>query len=195
MYENQMRLHEAIIFAENAHRGQKRKGTDRDYICHPMEVLTLVMKSSPRNADLQIAAVLHDTVEDGDVTLADIRCKFGDAAADYVAFMSEDKTKPWKERKETMIRSLKEASADRMILACADTLANLRSLAADHAVCGEELWTRFNGSKEEIRRYYREKLRAMRNLEIHALTRDLFGEACFRFETLFHEKIHPSHWC
>ena len=195
MYENQMRLHEAITFAEKAHRGQKRKGTDMDYICHPMEVLTLVLQASPRNADLQIAAVLHDTVEDGDVTLADIRLQFGDAAADYVAFLSEDKSKPWKERKEQMIRSLKNASADRMILACADALANLRSMAADYAVCGEELWTRFNGSKEEIRWYYREKLRAVRNLEIHALTRDLFGEACLRFETLFHEKIHPSHWC
>lgn len=34
-----LKLHEAIRFAEEMHRGQKRKGTDIDYIIHPMEVL------------------------------------------------------------------------------------------------------------------------------------------------------------
>ena len=42
-------VHEAIIFAEEAHRGQKRKGTQTEYITHPMEVFQILtsMNANP----------------------------------------------------------------------------------------------------------------------------------------------------
>ena len=36
------RLHEAILIAARAHQGQFRKGSDIDYITHPMEVLQIL---------------------------------------------------------------------------------------------------------------------------------------------------------
>ena len=55
-------LEKAVIFAANAHKGQKRKGTSTPYIIHPMEVAVI---ASGMTDDIEIisAAVLHDVVE------------------------------------------------------------------------------------------------------------------------------------
>ena len=67
----------AIIFAVKAHEGVPRRGRDFPYIVHPLEALTIVatMTSDPA---LLAAAVLHDVVEDTEVTVEDIRAEFGD---------------------------------------------------------------------------------------------------------------------
>ncbi|MBR5328807.1 MAG: HD domain-containing protein [Firmicutes bacterium] len=195
MYEKQMLLHEAIVFAAEKHAGQKRKGTDIDYISHPLEVLSIVMLASPRNMDLQIAAVLHDVVEDCDVTVEDIRCRFGDKVAEYVAAVSDDPFRTWKQNKQILIDFLKTAGADHCILKGADTLSNLRSMAADLKVCGDELWDRFHTSKEDICWYYRGKLLASKEMRSHVLTKDLFEESRVLFEEIFGETLFCRHWC
>jgi (p)ppGpp synthase/HD superfamily hydrolase len=57
-------LDEAIKLASRAHTGQADKAGD-EYIGHPLRVMRTVATS--------VAAVLHDVVEDSDVTLADLR--------------------------------------------------------------------------------------------------------------------------
>ena len=57
-------LHKAIILATNAHTGQFRKDSDEPYIMHPLRVM-MVMETLTQKT----AAVLHDVVEDTDVTL------------------------------------------------------------------------------------------------------------------------------
>jgi (p)ppGpp synthase/HD superfamily hydrolase len=59
-------LERAIAIAAAAHTGQTDKG-GQPYILHPLRVM---MRCT--TADEQIAAVLHDVVEDSDVTLADL---------------------------------------------------------------------------------------------------------------------------
>ncbi|MBQ6810431.1 MAG: HD domain-containing protein [Firmicutes bacterium] len=195
MYEKQMMLHDAIVFATEKHVGQKRKGVDVDYICHPLEVLSIVTLASPRNTELQIAAVLHDVCEDCDVTVAEIRERFGDKVAGYVDFVSDDPYRDWRQNKQILIDELKTASADVSILKGADTLSNLRAMAADLKVCGEGLWDRFRTPKEDICWYYREKLLASKGLKDHALTKDLFFESLVLFEEIFGETIFQRHWC
>lgn len=71
-------LSDAVAFAANAHRGQTDKA-GAPYILHVLRVMLRV-----RGLDEQIAAVLHDTVEDTDTTLDRVRIRFGDAVADAV---------------------------------------------------------------------------------------------------------------
>lgn len=59
-------LERAIAIAAAAHTGQTDKG-GQPYILHPLRVM---MRCT--TADEQMAAVLHDVVEDSDVTLADL---------------------------------------------------------------------------------------------------------------------------
>jgi len=67
-------IHTAYVFAENAHKGQKRLSGD-PYISHCVAVARIL-------ADLKVppvvitAALLHDTVEDTKYTLQDIENKF-----------------------------------------------------------------------------------------------------------------------
>lgn len=194
MYEKQMLLHDAIVFAARKHAGQKRKGTDTDYICHPLEVLSIVMLASPRNVDLQIAAVLHDVVEDCGVSLKEIRQRYGDQVADYVGFVSDDPCFDWRENKQILIDALKRAGADFCILKGADTLSNLRSMAADLDVVGDALWERFRTSKEDIRWYYKEKILATKEMRNHALTKALFDESKELFERIFEEPLFRQQW-
>lgn len=81
------KVRRAFDFANEAHEGQMRKSGE-PYIAHPVEVLDII-------ADLRLdvaslcAGLLHDTVEDTDVTVEDIRELFGDD----VAFLVDGVTK------------------------------------------------------------------------------------------------------
>ena len=57
------KIERAIQYAVDAHAGSKRKGKDRPYILHPIEVMTIVAGLT-EDEDVIAAAVLHDTVED-----------------------------------------------------------------------------------------------------------------------------------
>ena len=70
------KLQEAIKFATEAHGDQKRKYTGEPYITHPIAVMEIV-RTVPHTEEMLVAAVLHDTVEDTPVTLADIKAEFG----------------------------------------------------------------------------------------------------------------------
>ena len=78
---------QAYLFAKNAHEGQVRKYTAEPYIVHPVEVMSIVQSVSNRE-DMLCAALLHDVVEDCEVSLRDIEAIFGCA----VMFMVEDLT-------------------------------------------------------------------------------------------------------
>ena len=72
-------LDKAIVFAVNAHSGLERKGKGFPYIVHPMEAASIAATRT-NDQELLAAAVLHDTVEDTEVTLKDIEREFGPRA-------------------------------------------------------------------------------------------------------------------
>ena len=73
----------AVKFAVEAHQGTERRGKGYPYIIHPMEAAAIVATIS-NDQELLAAAVLHDTVEDTDVTIEQIREQFGDRVAELV---------------------------------------------------------------------------------------------------------------
>jgi len=63
-----MKLYNKVLdFATKAHKGQKRKYSDEDYITHPIAVATIVEEHGG-NIDMILAALLHDVIEDTEVT-------------------------------------------------------------------------------------------------------------------------------
>ena len=77
--EKSERLDHAIEVAKKAHEGQLRK-TGEPYIIHPLAVKK-ILEEWGMDEDTVIAGVLHDTVEDTDLTLDDIRKEFGESVA------------------------------------------------------------------------------------------------------------------
>jgi (p)ppGpp synthase/HD superfamily hydrolase len=82
------RIQHATVFATQAHAGQKRKYTGDDYIVHPIAVAELVSLNGG-DEDQIIAALLHDTVEDCDVTVEEIEQHFGMAVAALVEELTD----------------------------------------------------------------------------------------------------------
>ena len=148
-------IHEAIIFAARKHAGQVRKGTDIPYITHPMEVMQILTENRCYE-EVIIAGILHDTLEDTDTRGWEISTLFGEAVLDLVRAESEDKSKPWKERKQATIDGLADGRFNIKMICLADKLSNLRSMAADKFEVGEKIWERFNASRDDIEWYYRQ---------------------------------------
>ena len=101
-------VQKAIDFATKVHEGQYRKGTDRPYIVHPLEVGRIVA-SMTEDEEIISAAILHDTIEDCEEITEEVICReFTKRVAEFVAKESEDKSKTWMERKGVR-DSLREA--------------------------------------------------------------------------------------
>ena len=150
----QMMIHQAILFATQAHNGQFRKGTDIPYITHPFEVAQILTENGCE-AKLIVAGLLHDTLEDADVTPEQIENQFGKEILSLVQSDSENKSLSWEERKQETIDYLSQkAGMEELLLACADKLSNLRSIKADYSLLGDNLWSRFNRGKEQQAWYY-----------------------------------------
>ncbi|HRQ66647.1 MAG TPA: HD domain-containing protein, partial [Xanthomonadaceae bacterium] len=69
-------VREALEFATAAHAGQVRKYLGVPYITHPIAVARMVLRFGGDNG-MVAAALLHDTIEDCDVTEGELRGKFG----------------------------------------------------------------------------------------------------------------------
>lgn len=125
----------ALQFATEAHAsiGQKRKYSGEDYIVHPIEVSGLVKKYGG-SAEMQAAALLHDTVEDTPVTIGDINSEFGPIVAKLVADLT-DISKPEdgnrKLRKSMDRNHTANASRDAQIIKLADLISNTVSIKAE----------------------------------------------------------------
>lgn len=142
-------LDRAIIFAVNAHRNTERRGKGFPYIVHPLEAVEIVATITP-DQELLAAAALHDTIEDTDVTVEDIRREFGNRVADLVYAESDRFTQgvseedSWHERKQAAIDRLAAAPHDAKIVAMGDKLSNMRAIYRDYMVKGDELWKIFH---------------------------------------------------
>ena len=179
-------LNDAIAFAVEKHRNGLRKGTRMPYIVHPLEVMhNLLLMGADKK--LMAAGVLHDTVEDTDATLEIIAEKFGHEIASLVAsHTEEDKSLPWKRRKEIALEHLSHASKREQMLVLADKLSNMRAIARDYESIGEKLWERFNKGKADQAWYYSSGVKALEALSGYADTCLLYGE----FETLVKKVFH-----
>ncbi len=182
-------LDRAIMFAVRAHAGTERRGKGFPYIVHPLEAVEIVATMTP-DQELLAAAALHDTVEDTDVTVEQIRAEFGDRIASLVASESEEKVsgvsaeQSWFIRKQAAINRLSRASRDAKTVALGDKLSNMRAIARDYAMQGDNLWNLFRvKDRRDHEWHYRGLADALRELqdtfaykEFKSLIDQVFGE-------------------
>lgn len=182
-------LDKAIVFAVKAHRNTERRGKGFPYVVHLMEAVEIVATMTS-DQELLAAAMLHDTVEDTDVTIEDIRHEFGERIAalvnaetdSYPEGVSEEAS--WKGRKEAAIHRLRNVSKEGKIVALGDKLSNMRAIARDFARQGDGLWNIFHVKDKALHEWhYRALAEALSDLqgteaysEFVALINRVFGE-------------------
>ena len=209
----------AAHFAISAHANTERRAKGFPYIIHPMEAAAIVatMTTDP---ELLAAAILHDTLEDTEVTFEELRSQFGNRVAYLVLAESNIKmnvfdkpraegksrsvcTMPrrendgceemngilrqttWRESKSRSVERLANASHEGKIVAMGDKLSNLRAIASDYQLIGDQLWSRFHApeGKKDVEWYYRALFDALNDLkgtlpyqEFERLIRQTWGE-------------------
>jgi hypothetical protein len=118
------RLKKAYRYAGDRHRNQLRSdGTS--FIIHPVRLANILMSEwSEREADVVIAGLLHDVIEDTQTTTREIKDAFGDVVAKLVDGMTM-----WKgsESPEVYLQRISRGPEKLKLIKCADVLDNLRS--------------------------------------------------------------------
>ena len=142
---------------------------------HPLEAVEIVATITP-DQELLAAAALHDTVEDTDVTVEQLREAFGDRIANLVhaesdqingeLFNGENEEQTWHARKQAAIDRLAKASHDAKIVAMGDKLSNMRAIWRDYQTKGDELWKIFHCSDKAAHEWhYRGLAESLKELE------------------------------
>jgi len=123
-------LLEALDFAANRHRDQRRKGIDASpYINHPIRVaLLLVDVGGVRERATLMAAVLHDTIEDTNTSAAEIDERFGSEVRSIVEEVTDDKRLPKQQRKELQIEHAPDLSRAAKLIKIADKISNVEDV-------------------------------------------------------------------
>ena len=157
----------ALMFATEAHRGTERRGKGYPYIIHPMEAASIVATVT-NDQEMLAAAILHDTVEDTEVTIEQIRDLFGDRVATLVQTETApmDSAMTWREKKLFQVNQLSAAPYDSKLVALGDKLSNLRGIALDYRKIGDRVWSLFHApdGKKDVEWYYRSLADAMNEL-------------------------------
>ena len=157
----------AVKFATDAHSGTERRGKGYPYIIHPMEAAAIVATMT-NDPEMLAAAILHDTVEDTDVTIEQIRAEFGDR----VAMLVQSETAPldenltWREKKSFQLKQLANAPHESKVVALGDKFSNISGIALDYRKIGDEVWKRFHApnGKSDVGWYYRSLAEALSDL-------------------------------
>ena len=123
-------LAKAWRVAAERHVHQRRKGESQEpYVNHLAEVADLVAHAtSGRDAQLVAAAVLHDTIEDTDLSREELASQFGEDVAGLVLEVTDDKALPKQNRKRLQVEHAPHISARAKVLKLADKTSNIRAL-------------------------------------------------------------------
>jgi GTP pyrophosphokinase len=127
-------VHRAYEFAAESHRGQVRKSGE-PFIRHPLEVAHILADLGMDTATL-VAALLHDVVEDTDLSLEVIEREFGDEVArlvDGVTKLDKIRYRSREQEQAENVRKMIVATARDirvLIVKLADRLHNMRTLEA-----------------------------------------------------------------
>ena len=148
-------LTKAIEFANECHKGQSRKHNGLPYITHPLSVMNLLIEIGVYDKDILSAAVLHDVVEDCDLSNnKEWDRQFNDNVFKYVMECTHTEQnyagKNRQEKVDCYMKFLRTVSESGKLIKLADRICNLREYVRD--------WAFLNDSDQRFVRdvYYNE---------------------------------------
>jgi (p)ppGpp synthase/HD superfamily hydrolase len=141
-------IERAMRLAVRAHQGQTRKEGDLPYISHPAMV-ALILARHGFGDEVIAAGLLHDTVEDTEITSEDLRREFGNDVADIVATVTYDDSLSWEDQRRAYIETVRLGSEGAKAVATADKIHNAESLLIGHGEQGIAMWKHFNAGREK----------------------------------------------
>ena len=199
------RYGEALLWAEEIHRDQRRKGKAIPYISHLISVSALVWEDGG-SEDQAIAGLLHDAIEDAGQSHSSIAERFGSTVADIVRDCTETsgtpgggEKEPWLLRKTRFIASLEQKPEASLLVTAADKAHNAGDMVLD-ARRDPAMWSKFNTGLEgsawsllRIHQQLKHRLPGSRSVErlSEAVTEVLASES---YRRLVPDGLAPAVW-
>ena len=150
--KNSDKVKKAMEIAQNAHKSQVRDGGG-SYLTEHIYYLTSLIyadyKNDPRVEDLVIISLLHDSVEDGEVSLLYLKELFGERISDIIGLLSkpndDDDAKTQEEKYLTNQNYLHNMSSNEeaIIVKLYDRLANINCIMEDNVVLKPDKYKRY----------------------------------------------------
>jgi hypothetical protein len=145
----------AYRFAASAHKGQKYPGTELPYIMHisfvSMEIVAVLSQEKDWDGNLALqCALLHDVIEDTNVSYQEVSSAFGEKVAQGVLALTKNETLPKDQRMRDSLQRIKLEPYEVWMVKLADRITNLAP--------PPYYWKR-----EKIKRYWEEAI------EIHQM--------------------------
>ena len=120
-------LQQAIEYATKKHAGQQYDG--EPYTKHLRWVASVAERFGSTDPEILATCWLHDTVEDTDATVDEIRVHFGDRVCNLVSLLTDQPGRNRRERHEKTYGGIK-ASADATFVKLCDRIANVEASVA-----------------------------------------------------------------
>ena len=122
----------ALDFATRSHASQRRDSDGAPFIEHPLEVSRL-LRDAGCSEELVAAGLLHDLVEDTDVTFADLTGRFGAGVAQLVRAVTDDAgIEAYRPRKQALRKQVRRAGSEAALLFAADKISKVREAPREH---------------------------------------------------------------
>lgn len=141
-------IEKAAKIALKAHDGQVRKHDGSPYIVHPFMVALKVARHG-FDETVIAAALVHDVLEDSDISEKELRGTLGDKIVDIVKTVTYPENLEWKEKRLVYIRNVSEGSVGAKVVSVADKIHNLENLLEMYEQEGASLWEKFNRGRTD----------------------------------------------
>jgi GTP pyrophosphokinase len=155
---------EALVFATQLHRNQRRKGSGVPYVSHLLSTAALAIEFGG-DEDQAIAALLHDSLEDQaeqfggvDKLREEILSRFGPGVLQIVEACTDATETPkpdWWTRKRAYIEHIRSMDPRAAFVSLCDKIHNARSICVDIVASGDgSVFERFQAGMEGTLWYY-----------------------------------------
>lgn len=135
----------AVDYATKAHKGQFRKNSDIPYIYHPLNLACHCLAMGIKDDAIIAACLLHDVLEDTDVTVEDLKADFEKEVVELVVLMTHGKSEDKTIRENIIKKYYKDLAKNpkAALIKCVDRCNNLTTMS-------------YGLSRDRIYRYIRE---------------------------------------
>ncbi len=171
-------IKKALYYAAEKHDGQYRKGTKVPFIVHPVLVAFTISKYT-YNEDIIVAAILHDIIEDCDISIAELTNLYNKNVSNMVEELSLPKSKKleksvWCKKKKEYISHISKASKETLTIVAVDKMVNMEAYF-NYAITGQTklLNELFGGTLQDYFWYYEKVFQVLElNIKSYPVTKD-----------------------